>query len=75
MNDSYLTIYAWNFIPDVPGVLDLQLRLLLGTGGRLCVHRRSEDVQVQLMGVLCAFNIRRVSLESDFIFKLSLPFC
>ena len=34
--------------------------------------RRSEDFQWRLMDVLCAFNIRPVSWESDFIFKLFL---
>ena len=37
--------------------------------GWVCI-RRSEDVQWQLMGVLCASNVRPVSL--DFIFKLFL---
>ena len=47
----------------------------LGTGGRLgvCI-RRSEDAQLRLAGVFCAYKVRPVSWESDFIFKLFLSF-
>ena len=56
MNDSYLTIYTWNFIPDVPGVPDLQLGLLLGTGGRLCVHKAFRKRSVTTYGRLVCFQ-------------------
>ena len=39
----------------------------------VCI-RRSEDVQQRLVSVFCAFKVRPVSWESDFIFKLFLSF-
>ena len=41
--------------------------------GWVCI-RRSEDVQQRLVGVFCAFKVRPVSWESDFIFKFFLSF-
>ena len=35
---------------------------------------RSEDIQLRLVGVFCAYKVRPVSWESDFIFKLFLSF-
>ena len=41
--------------------------------GLVCI-RRSEDVQLRLVGVFCAFKVNPVSWESDFIFKLFSSF-